>query len=191
MPPTPSYTENKRDLADATLSGLSATTYTGSDIEEKPVVKVDGVTLAEGTDYTLAWTDNQNAGTATVTVTGTGNYEGVLTGTYAIEPADISMAMLGVDYGGSDGYLAYTGEALEPFINVVWNGQGLWEAKSQSEETDCTVSYYNNVKPGIATYVVTGVGNFKGTYTGTFQPRQDAGRGRGRASRAGEREALG
>lgn len=41
-------------------------------------------TLAKGTDYTVTYADNINAGTATVTVTGEGNYSGTVTRTFKI-----------------------------------------------------------------------------------------------------------
>lgn len=62
--------------ADIAVEGKSFT-YTGSPIT--PAVSVtlkNGTQLIEGTDYTLAYTNHTNAGTATVTVTGIGNYIG-------------------------------------------------------------------------------------------------------------------
>ncbi|MCD8347531.1 MAG: fibronectin type III domain-containing protein [Lachnospiraceae bacterium] len=43
------------------------------------------VTLVEGTDYTVTYSNNMNVGTATVTVTGIGNYKGTLTLNFTIE----------------------------------------------------------------------------------------------------------
>ena len=62
--------------ADIAVEGKSFT-YTGSPIT--PAVSVtlkNGTQLIEGTDYTLAYTNHTNVGTATVTVTGIGNYIG-------------------------------------------------------------------------------------------------------------------
>jgi hypothetical protein len=47
-------------------------------------VKDGSAVLTEGTDYTVAYTDNTNVGTATVTVTGKGNYTGTKTATFTI-----------------------------------------------------------------------------------------------------------
>ena len=63
-------------------------TYTGSPIT--PAVSVtlkNGTQLIEGTDYTLAYTNHTNAGTATVTVTGIGNYIGTAKKTFVISKA--------------------------------------------------------------------------------------------------------
>ena len=55
---------------------VAAATYTGSPLEPSVTVTLDGRRLACGTDYELAFTNNTNAGKATVTVTGIGAYEG-------------------------------------------------------------------------------------------------------------------
>jgi hypothetical protein len=65
---------------------LGTTTYTYDGTEKQPTVTVkDGETvLTANTDYTVAYTNNQNAGTATVTVTGKGNYSGTKEATFTI-----------------------------------------------------------------------------------------------------------
>lgn len=73
--------------ADVAVEGKSFT-YTGSPIT--PAVSVtlkNGTQLIKGTDYTLAYTDHTNAGTATVTVTGIGNYIGTAKKTFVISKA--------------------------------------------------------------------------------------------------------
>ena len=50
--------------------------YDGTEKEPGVTVKVDGKTLVEGIDYDISYKDNVDAGTATVTITGKGNYEG-------------------------------------------------------------------------------------------------------------------
>ena len=73
--------------ANVVVEGKSFT-YTGS-----PVTPAVSVTLKNGTqlmkdrDYTLAYTNHTNAGTATVTVTGIGNYTGEATRTFVISKA--------------------------------------------------------------------------------------------------------
>ncbi|MBQ7779115.1 MAG: hypothetical protein IJ404_01345 [Clostridia bacterium] len=59
--------------ADVKVNG--SYTYTGSAYTPKPVVTLNGRTLIEGLDYTVSYSNNVNAGTATVTVTGIYNYK--------------------------------------------------------------------------------------------------------------------
>lgn len=73
--------------ADVAVEGKSFT-YTGSPIT--PAVSVtlkNGTQLIKGIDYTLAYTNHTNAGTATVTVTGIGNYIGTAKKTFVISKA--------------------------------------------------------------------------------------------------------
>jgi len=66
-------------------------TYTYDGTAQKPSVTVThyGYTLTEGTDYTVHYSDNTNAGTATVTVTGMGGYSGTVSATFTIEKATV------------------------------------------------------------------------------------------------------
>ena len=51
-------------------------------------VVLDGATLKEGADYTVAYTNNVEPGTATVTVTGVGKYSGTVSATFTIKAAE-------------------------------------------------------------------------------------------------------
>ena len=51
------------------------------------MVTLKGATLVAGTDYTVSYAGNTNAGTATVKVTGAGDYTGEATGSFAIAKA--------------------------------------------------------------------------------------------------------
>ncbi len=65
---------------------LSKSSYAYDGKVKKPTatVKDGAVTLKEGTDYTVAYTNNINAGTAKVTVTGKGNYKGAVAKNFTI-----------------------------------------------------------------------------------------------------------
>lgn len=66
-----------RKMTDADLSAtLNPTTYIYDGTAKEPEVLVvyDGQTLTKGTDYTVAYSDNKNAGSAEVTITGIGVY---------------------------------------------------------------------------------------------------------------------
>lgn len=73
-------------------------TYTYDKTEKKPDVTVTDTvygedtarTLLEGKDYTVTYTNNINAGNATVTVTGQGNYSGSGAATFTIDKASIA-----------------------------------------------------------------------------------------------------
>jgi len=59
-----------------TVDPIPAQKYTGSQIRPAVVVKDDTTILRQIIDYTVTYTDNINAGTAIVTISGVGNYAG-------------------------------------------------------------------------------------------------------------------
>lgn len=66
-----------RKMTDADLSATlnpTAYTYDGTAKEPEVLVVYDGQTLTKDTDYTVAYSDNKNAGNAEVTITGIGVY---------------------------------------------------------------------------------------------------------------------
>lgn len=68
---------------------LSQYSYTSDGTEKCPDVTVTygDKTLAAGTDFTVSYKDNVKEGTATVTITGAGNYTGIINTTFTITAA--------------------------------------------------------------------------------------------------------
>lgn len=64
-------------------------TYTGKAIEPGITLKNGAVTLDGSTDYTVEYSNNINVGTATVKVTGKGNYSGTVEKNFTIIAAEI------------------------------------------------------------------------------------------------------
>lgn len=119
---------------------------------KEPEVSIAG--LNQGIDYELSYKNNVNAGTATVVITGIGNYTGTVEKTFVIEAAAIGTfnAVL------SETYYVHDGNEKEPSVTI----NGLVEG------TDFEVSYVNNDVAGTATVVITGLGNYKGTKDVSF-----------------------
>ncbi|MBR4456683.1 MAG: hypothetical protein IKS32_10785, partial [Solobacterium sp.] len=63
----------KASIRTASITGISDAEYTGKPITPKPVIQLGDVTLKEGTDYKLSYSNNVNIGTATVTIEGINN----------------------------------------------------------------------------------------------------------------------
>ena len=101
--------------------------------------------------------NNTNVGTATVTITGVGNYTGITTQTFTIVAKAAST--LSIDPIANQ---TYTGSALTPAV-VVKDG-----STTLTLTTDYTVGYSNNTNVGTATVTVTGAGNYTGTKTQNF-----------------------
>ena len=146
------------DISEATVSTIADQTYTGSALKPAPTVKIGSTTLKSGTDYTLSYKNNTNVGTATITITGKGNYTGTRTATFKVVPASLSKATVSTIADQT-----YTGRALKPAPMVKIGSTTL------KSGTDYTLSYKNNTNVGTATITITGKGNYTGTRTATFK----------------------
>ena len=147
----------QRDLADADITVMDAK-YTGSALEPAVEVVLDGDLLAQGTDYTVFYSDNVNAGKGSVKITGTGDYTGSANAEFTISPASIS------------------GAAISGVKNKVYTGKNLTQAvtvkvgsKKLQSGTDYTESYANSRNIGTATFTVKGKGNYTGTVSTSFK----------------------
>ena len=100
---TKNLTINGKQISNTTIS-LSPTSYTYDGSEKKPTVTVkDGsTTLTLNTDYTVAYSNNKNAGDATVTITGKGKYTGTKSTTFKINKANNTLTLSATT--GSVGY---------------------------------------------------------------------------------------
>ena len=138
---------------------LSTSTYAYDGKAKKPgvMVKLNGKTLKNGTDYTVSYSNNTKVGTAKVTITGKGNYTGSVSKTYSIKNNFKKATVSGISTK------AFTGKNITQSITVKYNG------KTLKNGTDYTVSYSNNKKIGTATVKIAGKGSYTGTITKTFK----------------------
>ena len=138
---------------------LSTSTYAYDGKAKKPgvTVKLNGKTLKNGTDYTVSYSNNTKVGTATVKITGKGNYTGSVSKTFKIKNNFKKATVSGISTK------AFTGKNITQSITVKYNG------KTLKNGTDYTVSYSNNKKIGTATVKIAGKGSYTGTITKTFK----------------------
>lgn len=145
------------DIANADIAGIDAVTYTGTSQTPTLDVTYRGAKLHVGTDYQLDYRDNLHVGTATITVTGIGEYEGSRNIEFEILPALISSTR--ITYPAST---RLSGATATPKPVVSFNGTTL------AENIDYTLSYTNNTAIGTAQMRVDGIGDFTGSTTRAF-----------------------
>ena len=134
-------------------------TFTYSGAELKPTVRVyinRGVQadeqLIENTDYTVTYSDNINAGTATATITGIGAYSGSKNITFTIEPKKIDSPT----FDGLKSEYTYTGQAIEPEFTLM-------DGDTVIPPSEYEVIYSDNTEVGTATVTIKDVsgGNYE------------------------------
>ena len=75
------------DISNASIKNITDKTYTGDLIKQSLVVETTSRTFKEGTNYTVSYKNNVNAGTASVTITGKEGLVGSVTKTFKINKA--------------------------------------------------------------------------------------------------------
>ena len=109
---------NAKSLENSAITAsLDQTEYTYDGTEKEPAVTVkDGTkTLVLGTDYKVTYTNNINAGTATVTIEGMSNYSGTKELTFTIKKVKLTVTASS-DVKAYDGTKAATGTASVPEV---------------------------------------------------------------------------
>lgn len=121
------------------------------------VDETDPYKLVKGVDYRFEYSNNINAGKATITIKGIGKYSGTLKKTFVIKPRVISANDVAISY---DSY-TYTKGGVKPNVYVKCGNKYL------KEGVDYTVKYTNNkaVNDGsnvkkLPTVAVTCKGNY-------------------------------
>ncbi len=137
---------------------LETSEYTFDGTAHKPAVTVamDDRTLSEGTDYTLTYSKNTNAGTALVTVKGVGDYTGEQVKTFTILPKALTDAMVTLDKTS----FIYNEKVQKPEVTVA-------DGTIMTAD-DYTVTNDGGTDEGTYQVVVTGQNNYKGTVIKSF-----------------------
>ena len=148
---------NAKPIKNAVITYNNSLTYNGSALSPAVTVKYGNATLKKNTDYTVAYSNNVNAGTGTITITGKGIYGGSVKKTFTIKTLGISASAV-----SGTGNKVYTGSAIKPVPAVKVGGRTL------KNDTDYTVSYKNNTELGTATLTVSGKGNYSGSVSKNF-----------------------
>lgn len=122
-----------QSIAGATVTVESKEVYNGKAHTPEVKVELDGKVLVKDKDYTLEYAANINAGTASVTVRGAGNYGGSVMGSFEIEQRNIEIrwGKLEAEYDGAvkavyaeaEGVLA--GESVSILLNYAFGGRAI------------------------------------------------------------------
>ncbi len=137
---------------------IEPATYSGE--VQTPVVKINGVTATQGTDYSFAVDGSvelRDAGTYSLTITGAGNYTDTVTKSFTINPKPISELTVTV---ASDAQ-TYDGNQKTPGVTVKHGETEL------TKDTHYTVAYGTNINAGENAGTVTITAKTGTNYTGS------------------------
>ena len=161
--------DNDRFDDDVYVDGF--TTYNGSVQMPTVMVTLRGLTLVQGTDYTVTYmrgtevtTDFTNVGTITVVIEGIGNYVGTVSQDYVIGRKVIVEDDV---YVSPD--VIYNTLSQKPEVSVTVNGLTLVQDRDYTvtfkRGTGVTTDFTN---AGTITITVEGIGNYAGTVEETY-----------------------
>ena len=141
-------------LADDMIGPIDDQDYTGEPYEPDLDVEFNGKKLQEGVDYTVEYADNVEAGKATATITGIGNYEGEASANFYVGRCDLND-----DTRIKIAYIYwedYDGAKHTPRVEV---RDGM---KPLVLDVDYKMTFKDNVEAGTARITFQGLGNYKG-----------------------------
>ena len=87
------FTINSAEISGCTFAPIADVTYNTKAHTPEVTVAISGRTLEADKDYTVSCASNVSAGTATVTVTGKGNFTGSANTTFTIAKADLNLSV--------------------------------------------------------------------------------------------------
>ncbi len=123
-----------------TVDSIPDKVYTGSQITPSVTVKMGEIKLVEGQDYTLSYSNNINVGTATVTITGIGNYADVITTTFKITNATMQVDAYGYEN-------VYDGQGHSINVNVSRPASGATIYYSENQLTSSNYTSGSTTNP--------------------------------------------
>ncbi len=148
-----------KDVNDLSYAKVKGYTYTGKAIEPAIEVSDGDYKLELGTDYTVAYENNTEVGTANIKVKGIGNYKSEKVLSFNILQKNINAPNMSISDIGT---LVYTGKEIKPSITLKHDDKALELGK------DYTITYKNNKSMGRASATIEGIGNYKSKKTKTF-----------------------
>lgn len=178
---TSTFKIEQADITTCTIDKIPDQTFTGSSISPDLVIKGAKETLKPGIDYKVMYSNNLSVGKATVLVIGEGNYKGYTTAEFSIVKGSSGSTNPGGSSSGGSGSgtvvrknisaakiaavgdQTYTGKALEPELNVTFDGKQL------KRGVDYDVAFIDNVEPGAAKAIVAGIGSYEGILVVEFK----------------------
>ncbi len=140
---------------------LDCDTFTYDGTQKCPVPTVtlpDGAVLTEGTDYTVTYLNNVDAGTGVVRIEGMADYPGAAEATFTIQPRSIA------------------GASLKLLAQLIWNGEYQSQPYAAELPVGATYAVLGDTAREVGVYQLTvqGTGNYTGSISCLYEIAPDA-----------------
>ena len=144
-------TVNPADISGASIEDVGPFEYdNGNEIKPTPAITLGEKTLENGVDYDLSYESNINVGTATLTATGKGEYQGTVSTTFQITKAKGSLKLkvnneestVEITYGDSIQFTDDNGNAIGTDITIHYQMGETTDAVYDTATTQLNVGTY-------------------------------------------------
>ena len=144
-------TVNPADISGASIEDVGPFEYdNGNEIKPTPAITLGEKTLENGVDYDLSYESNINVGTATLTATGKGEYQGTVSTTFQITKAKGSLKLkvnneestVEITYGDSIQFTDGNGNAIGTDITIHYQVGETTDAVYDTATTQLNVGTY-------------------------------------------------
>lgn len=142
---------NQADISSASIAAVGPFEYdNGNEIKPTPAITLGEKLLENGVDYDLSYADNINVGTATLTATGKGEYQGTVSTTFQITKAKGSLKLkvnneestVEITYGDSIQFTDGNGIAIGTDITIHYQMGETTDAVYDTATTQLNVGTY-------------------------------------------------
>lgn len=151
---TGSYMDSKTDISTAEVAEIDDVTYNKEPQKPELHVTLGDAVLVNGEDYIVEWSNNVDAGLATATILGIGQYGGELTANFNILPRDINDEVIDAKCRKM---FARTGASIYPSPVIMYG-----DYKLISGTDYVLTSCEGFIEPGDYSRTATGKGNYTG-----------------------------
>lgn len=153
-----------KDISFTTISDITPVKHTGTPITPSIQITDGSSKLVLDKDYKINYSNNINIGTASIQITGIGNYTNSVIKEFQIEAQEKVITTKNISaLNISDiSNKTYTGKVITPEV-LIYDDSTLL-----IKDIDYTLSYSNNLNIGTGNITITGIGNYTGLITKTF-----------------------
>ncbi len=160
--------QSRISIEKVNVSGISTYTYSGKAYSPSPTLTYKGKTLRKGTDYTVTYKNNVNAGNAQLVITGKGMYYSSKTVTYKIQPRDVSKVAV-ISFGNNTSKSKDVFQRVCDFVTITVDGKKLTGGKNGDYYSSSVGTDGGHANQGVSSFNIYFLNNYTGSLGQFFE----------------------